>query len=166
MITLTQYAAYESIRAALGVPVKELPDTVLDVDLYAFFVQTEVDSIDSGLRTDFESINAIAPSSRTETQQGLWDAVRVFSAYAASVKCIDSLPQFSPKTITDGKAAVTRYSDSPYKFTAIEVRKSYLAAKKILKDLYEEFIGGDASGSTLLPVMGVGVPSYDPVTGA
>ncbi len=166
MISLTHYASYDSIRAALGVPAKELPDTVLDVDLYAFFVQTELDAIGTSLRADFETVDAISEVSRTTEQQALWDATRVFDAYATAVKCIDSLPQFSPKTISDGKAEVTRYSDSPYKFTAIEVRKSYLAAKKVLKDTFDAFSGETVADTVVLPLLGIATPSFDPVTGA
>ena len=159
MITLSEYASFDSVRAALGVSVKEIPDVVLSSDIYAFFVQQELDEISATLRTEFE---AITPPGVSDTEKELYDTVRVFSAYAVAYKASDSLALSAPKTIEEGKAAVSRFADSPYKNVVIEVRKSYIQYKKILQTLID-----DEETSVLVPTLMSGVtPDFDPVTGA
>ena len=118
MIDLSLYASFVSVRAALGVSSKEIPDSVLDTDIYALFVQSELDNISDTLRSEFE---AITPPGSTAEEVELYDSVRVFSAYAVAFKVCDSLGNASPKTITEGEASISRHSDSPYKEVSLRL---------------------------------------------
>ena len=158
MINLTEYASLDSVRAALGVSALEAPDAVLSSDIYAYFVQTELDGISSTLRSEFEAITP--PGTGADMEK--YDAVRVFAAYAIAYTASDSLPNFSPKTIVEGKASTARHSDSPYKSVIIEVRKKYLLYKKML----ENFIEGSVAATTAPTLLSISTPDYDPVTGA
>lgn len=159
MITLPDYASFDSVRAALGVSNKEIPDTALDLDIYALFVQEELDEISDTLRTEFE---AIVPPGADADEIAKYDAVRVFSSYAIAYKVTDSLPNASPKTITEGKASLSRHSDSPYKLVIIEVRKSYIYWKKILEGLIDD----TEPTAVVQTLMSVSNPDYDPVIGS
>lgn len=159
MLTLPDYASFDSVRAALGVSDKEIPDSALNLDIYSLFVQEELDGISSTLRTEFE---AIAPPGSNDEEKAKYDAVRVFSAYAIAYKVTDSLPNASPKTITEGKASLSRHADSPYKLVITEVRKSYIYWKKFLENL----IGDTESTAVVQTLMSVSEPDYDPVTGS
>ena len=158
MINLPDYVSFTSVRAALGISIKEIPDDALDLDIYALFVQQELDEIADTLRSEFEDITA--PGS-TETEVELYDSVRVFSTYAVAYKVSDSLALSSPKTIVEGKSSITRYSDSPYKSVVVEVRKMYIYYKKILENL----ITDTDNVAVVQTLMSTSSPDYDPVTG-
>ena len=159
MIVLEDYTSFDSVRAALGVSVKESPDAVLNLDIYALFVQEELDDISPTLRAEFE---AITPPGSTDEEKEKYDAVRVFSAYAVAYKASDSLPNSAPKTITDGKASMSRHADSPYKYVVTEVRKSYIYWKKYLENLIE-----DTEPTAVVQTLMTAVePDFDPVTGS
>jgi len=159
MITLTDYVSFDSVRAALGVSEKEIPDEALNLDIYSLFVQSELDEISETLRSEFEGITS--PGS-TDDEKATYDSVRVFSAYAVAYKVSDSLPNASPKTIVEGKASLSRHADSPYKSVIIEVRKSYIYWKKILENLIDDT---DLT-SVVTTLMSVSSPQSDPVTGS
>ncbi len=159
MIDVTLYASFDSVRAALGVAIKELPDAVLSTDIFSYFVQDELDGIAESLRPDFE---AITPPGSSAEEVALYDAVRVFSAYAVAYRATDSLPLFSPKTITEGKASLSRHADSPYKQVVIEVRKAYIYYKKLLEELVDDVV----ITSVPATLMSTSSPDYDPVTGS
>lgn len=159
MIDLSKYTSFDSVRAALGVSVKEIPDAVLDSDIYAYFVQIELDEISATLRTEFESIYA---PGNTAAEIAKYDAVRVFSAYATAYKASDSLPLSSPKDIVEGKSSISRYADSPYRAVIDEVRKAYIFYKKQL----ETIIDPTEVATTPATLMSTSTPDFDPVTGA
>jgi hypothetical protein len=159
MITLADYASFDSVRAALGVSDLEITDAALNLDIYAVFVQQELDGISATLRTEFEAINS---PSGDPTLEAKYDAVRVFSAYAVAYKSSDSLPLSSPKVIVEGKASMSRHADSPYKFVIEEVRKNYIYWKKFLTNLIDETVDS-TEAPTLLTIS---EPTYDPITGS
>jgi len=158
MLYLPEYIQYDSVRGALGVSIKEIPNAAIELDIYGFFVQQELDGISATLRAEFEAIN---PPGVTVEDKALYDAVTVFSTYAVAYKVSDSLALSSPKTITEGKSAISRYSDSPYKSVVLEVRRMYVQYKKVLENL----IAGSTTDSASTTLMSVASPTFNPVTG-
>lgn len=165
MALLTDYTTYAEIRATLGVNVDEISDATLALEMYATNVERELDGIDSDLATDYATVKAIVEASRTAAQQKFYLAVRLFVPYAVGVHLASSLPLFSPKQVTDGKAAMTRYADSPYKVAIEECKKNYDTFKVYLEDKYAVYGGGAETATALRPFMGVVSPDTDPVTG-
>ena len=75
------------------------------------------------------------------------------------------MPLFSPKDVTDGKAAFSRYADSPYKEVIKRVEQLYGKYKARLEAAYAANNAGSAPSITPRPYFNVSVPDSDPVTG-
>ncbi len=165
MSVLTDFTSYDEIRSLLGVNDDELSDNVLGLNLYLFAFYGEAKDIGGSAVGDFLTIKAVAEGSRTPEQQEFFQTFLVFSSYAVAKELIPSLPLFSPKNITDGKAGLSRYSESPYRDTIESILLGLSRYKEEAKTAYAA-TGGIAGAS--LPVISLFLPSspnYDPVTG-
>jgi len=162
-MALTDYTSYDDIRAALGVDSEELPDAVLGTPLFSYSLRDAFNTLASDMLSVVDA--CIAASPRTSAEQDVVEKAWVFATYAVAVQCLDSLPIFSPKMMQEGKTAFMRYSDSPYKFTAEQVRVSYLRSRNALLTAYQAYKGNEAPSATPLPLCGISVPTSDPVTG-
>lgn len=163
-MALTDYTTYAEIRAVLGVDAKELPDATLALGVYSRGLDAALLDIDTDLPADFDTVAAIAEGTRTTVQGRLYDAVSLFAPYGAAVQLASSLPLFAPKTITDGKAGVTRDASSPYKATIAKCAELFSQYRQNLIDRYAEYVGSTAT-VVLRPFFSVASPSTDPVTG-
>jgi hypothetical protein len=163
-VAITTYTTYAEVRAALGVTEEELSDATLALDFYAYSLDIEVSSIDSGLPAQFAVVEAIAAGSRTAAQAALFAAMKVFAPYAVAVQLASSLPLFAPKSITDGKASLSRDSSAPYAKTIEKCRANYERFRAILDAAYVELNGGGGAVA-VLPFLSVVSPASDPVTG-
>jgi len=164
-MSIKSYTTEDDVRAILGVSADEIGDETLALELYESNLVLELEDVNANLQTDYFVVTAIAPSSRTATQSKLHRVLRLFSAYVVARQLISSLPLFGPKEISDGKAVVSRFSDSPYKETIKEVRTQYDKFRVALTVAYGEYktTGSTAYTRTYLSVVS---PSTDPVTGA
>jgi hypothetical protein len=165
MALVTDYTTYEEIRSALGTNVDELPDATLALAMYAVSLQVELKQIGVALPATFATIKAIAPeTNRSAAQQDVFEAVTMFAPYAVAMQ-LTGLPLFSPKEITDGKATVTRYSDSPYKLAIAGCKAEYERWKMYLAEKYKILVPSDATTNSPPPLFGVAAPVSDPVLG-
>lgn len=163
-MALTEYAQPSEVRAALGVTAKELPDSVVNLPMYEKVLIKEAAGISSTCLSDFRTVDAKSPGSRTEAEADFHLAVSLFSVFAVARQMTVSLPLFSPKMIGDGKALVSRYSDSPYKQTIEAVQASYDEYREYLKETFAVFGGGSQAAITPIPLVAIMSPSTDPVT--
>ena len=106
---ITDYAAYDEIRAVLGVSDEELEDATLALPMYEKLLNMELLDISEDLPTLYASITANPAA--TAQEKKLLDVVSVFSAFAISKHLLTSLPLFAPKRITDGRAETDRVTD-------------------------------------------------------
>lgn len=161
-MALIDYTSYDEIRAALGVSTDEIEDDTLALPLYSDFLTMELDEIDETLVDLFASVNLIEETTRSKEQKRFFDATRLFSTYASAAQLTSSLPLFSPKDISDGKASTSRFSDSPYR----EVIKEIKSQRERLRAKLEEAFA-KANSTTKNKVarvfFGVSSPSSDPV---
>src|SRR4051812_45297778 len=109
---LTPFTTNEQVRSVLGVSEDELIDETLNLPIYELNLRYELGEVSGSLAADFVTIAALDETTWTDKQKGFVDAVKLFSPYAVSVQLETSLPLFSPKEITDGKASLVRYTDS------------------------------------------------------
>lgn len=161
---LTSYTTYADIRAALGVSDDELPDDTLALDLYSTNLEFEFEDIHEDLIAEYVTVSAIAVATRTTAQSRFYSLTGLFATYAVARQLGAALPMFSPKDITDGKAATARFQ-SPYKDTLKAINEQYDYAKGKLANAYASLSASTRVAAT--PVfMGISIPSYDPVTGS
>jgi hypothetical protein len=162
-VALLTYTTYDDIRAALGVSSDEIEDATLSLSLYELNLTSEFEDIDTSIETDYATVAAL--SSRTAVQDRFLQATRLFATYAVAYQATTSLPLFSPKDVTDGKAAFSRYADSPYKEVIKRVEQLYGKYKAKLEAAYAANNAGSAPSITPRPYFNVAVPDSDPVTG-
>src|SRR4051812_18526952 len=98
---LTQYAAYDEIRAALGVAEEEITDTVLSLPNYELMLQFELEelgtfspTIDATYQT---LIDSVATPSPTTDERRFVNIMRVFSTYSVARQLTKSVAMFAPK---------------------------------------------------------------------
>lgn len=161
---LTDYTTYDDIRSALGVTADEVDDQVLALETWDNHLSFELEDVSSALVATYAGVASVVESGRTPAQAKLYRATRLFSTLAVANALTASLPMFGPKSISDGKAVVSRFADSPYKPVVARVEKQFETAKKRLKDALAELNASSAAFTprTYLSSAGLGV---DPVTG-
>lgn len=164
MAVLTTYTSYDEIRAVLGVSTEELEDSTLSLGMYAAALTAELEDINTGIPAQFITVAGMADIARTANQQRFFDSTRLFAAYAIAKQLGSSLPLFSPKDITDGKASVARFADSPYQTTLKEIKNMYEAARLRLGKAYDNLQSLSTSSTPVMFLSAV-APAIDPVTG-
>lgn len=167
-MALTTYCALNEVRAALGVNDIELSDTVLNLPVYEIGLVRELNKVSTSLPVAFSTCSNLAEESRTDKQQALVDATHLFAVYACARQVGVSLGSIVPKDIGDGKATLSRFSDSPYKDVMDRIETMYLACKASLIDSLDLYAGTTTAVTATTPAtfFKAGSRSYDPVTGA
>jgi hypothetical protein len=167
-MALTTYCELNEVRAALGVNDIELPDTVLNLPVYEIGLVRELNKVSTSLPVAFSTSSAILQASRTAVQQALVDATHLFSVYACARQVGVSLGSIVPKDIGDGKATISRFSDSPYKDVMQRVESMYLACKAGLLETLDLYNGTTTVVAATTPAtfFKASARAYDPVTGA
>lgn len=160
---ITDFTTFAEIRGVLGVAVDELADATLQLPMYELALLADLEDIGVTLGADYDTVAAEAEP-RTALRQALYDAVRLFAPYAVAIQLASSLPLFAPKTITDGKASVSRDSASPYLIAIANAKAQYERNRERLESKYSTFLGATVV-ATIRPFFSVAVPTVDPVTG-
>ena len=159
---LIEFTTYDSIRALLGLNTKELPDSLLSSEIYSLILDDEHYKVSATLISDYTA----AKLSATDAAKRLVRSVRIFSSHAVAYKATEALPMFSTKAITDGKAGIYRDGNSPYTATMLNIEEAYYRAKSTLQEAYALYLGSSAAIDTPPTLMGVSVPTSDPVVGS
>lgn len=153
---------FDSVRAVLGASTKELPDTTLETPIFALRLAQDCTSISADLLSDY----AVARSLSTTAAINFVRAFDIFAVFSMAKACLASLPQFSPKSVTDGKAGFSRYSDSPYKAVQDKIGSEYELYRENLLSAYGGYGGGTSAASDTVATLFVATsPNYDPITG-
>lgn len=164
-MALTLYCAFDEVRAALGVNSEELNDAVLSLPIYEIGLVRELNKISTSLPAAFSTCNALG--ARSDLQQALVDATKLFSAYATARQVGASLAMLAPKDVGDGKATISRWAGTPYQDTMNEVKAQLAAARENLAGVYATYANGDAPDITTPGTFFVAAGrSVDPVTGS
>lgn len=166
-MALTSYCDLEEIRAALGVGDVELSDAVLNLPVYEIGLVRELTKVSGTLPAAFSTCSNIAEETRTDAQQALLNAVREFSVYCVAKQSGVSLGNFAPKDIGDGKATVSRFSDSPYRDTLVRIEGMYATTKDSLLAALNAYSGTTGGTASTVPFtfFKASPRLLDPVTG-
>lgn len=163
-MAVTDYTTFDDVRAALGVSAEELDDATLSLDLYTHSLALEMSGISAELPAAYATVLDKAESARSAVELQFFSAVKAFAPYAVAKQLASSLPLFAPKTITDGKATVTRDSSAPFTLTIESCKDNYDRFRSALEAAYSAYIGKTTT-AVLRPFFGASAPSSDPVTG-
>lgn len=158
------YTSYDEIRAVLGVNDVELADTTLALGVYANNLSAELEDIDTAVPAKFEEVDAIDETQRTDAQRRFYDNTRLFATYAVAKQLLTSLPMFGPKDVSDSKAAISRFSDSPYKETSKKVCGQYDLSRARAAKAFGDLNTVDKALPTRV-FAAVSTPTTDRVTG-
>lgn len=165
-MALTQYCELDEVRAALGVNSIELPDAVLSLPVYEMGLTRELAKISASLPAGFLLVSEKSPEDRSEGEQAVFNAGRLFSVYAVAKHVGVSLGTLAPKDVSDGKASTSRFSDSPYRDVLTRVDAFFAGCRTDLADAYQTLLGATGATAIKPPVVFIGGRrTYDPVTG-
>lgn len=159
---IINFTTFNDIRAVLGVSDDEIEDATLSLDIFELNLTSELEDISVNLIGDYSTVAEL--TTRTAVQERFYQATRLFSAYAVAYQATGSLPLFSPKDISDGKATVSRYADSPYREVIKKVSAQYEKFKVKLEKAYAEFGSSSAPSRTIPSLFAVASGARDPVT--
>ena len=155
----------DNIRSVLGIDdIELLEDTVIESEVYELRLEESLADIHTELLSDFNTLKVLA--SPTTDEAAVVRGVKLYSVYAIADMLCDSLPIFSPRTIGDGKAFKTRYSNDPYKATMERIKVAADSYKSKMIAAYNTYKGTSiVTGSIPVPI-GNAVPDIDIVTNA
>lgn len=164
-MTLTDYTSYEDVRAALGVTDIELEDSTLSLEVYSSGLEEDLYDVSANLVTTYKGVTAKADEDRTEKEARVYRLVRVFATYSAAKLLGTSLPMFGPRSVSDGKASMSRFSSDPYKDVLKRLSEQYdLSRGRLIRALDD--LSSSTTDVTLQTVMLRVSSAYDPVTDA
>lgn len=108
---LTDHTTFDEIRSLLGVSAKELADTVIQLPHWTLAVDQDVREIDGGaggVMAQFAVVKGVVAGSRTAAQAQFFTVLNMYVLYHMGLQLVQQADVFSPTTITDGKASITR----------------------------------------------------------
>lgn len=163
-MTLLDYTTYEDVRATLGVSDDELENETLALEVYSNHLGEELYDVSKTLDTLYRDIKAKAEGARTSQEERVYKLVRAFSTYAVARQVGTALPMLAPKSLSDGKATMSRFSSDPYKKVLENIREQYDIARGRLLTAVDDLssLSRVTVARTLFSRSGSG---YNPVTG-
>ncbi len=162
---LTAFTTYADIRTVLGISSDELPDEDLALETYLFGLMSELEAVSPTLESDYVvAASAVTNNTATETQKSIYRAARLFATIQVGLAAAYSLPLRAQKSLTDGKAGVSRFTGTPYKDTLENLQILLAQARVSLESKYALFTGGTVV-ATIPSFLSVVTPAVDPVTG-
>ena len=162
-MALTAFTTYAEVRAVLGVSDNDIADATLALPMYEDMLRMELDTVNVGVYPKFVEVAAVA--SPTEAQRIFLRYFRLFCSYAVAKSLASALPMFGPKSIGDGKATMSRFSDSPYKVTVEKVEAEFGRMTNLLTASYNTVSSTATASSFTRPWFVSTGLAVDPVTG-
>jgi len=107
---LIQFTDFESIRSLLGVSTDELSDETLIAPVYENQLKVKLNTLNATLLEDY--LTTVSQPTPTVLDSSFLAATQLFCSYSVAMHLAQSLPMFAPKTLTDGKAAFSRFSEA------------------------------------------------------
>jgi hypothetical protein len=163
-MAINDYTTFADIRAVIGVNDIELPNAVLELDVYSLNLTAEIEDVDITIPAKFVEVGNVIETTRSAAQRRFYDSCRTFATYAVAKQLSSSLPMFGPKDVSDSKTSITRFSDSPYKETAKKIESAYDLNKSRLVKAFGDVISETRSLPTRTMLV-ISSPTTDRVTG-
>jgi len=166
-VAITDYTTYADIRAVLGVDETELEDTTIGLQTYENTLTLALSATSGVLAPSTQSRNLAEQytyidglTSPTDDETKMKLTIEMFACYTVAAGLASSLSMFAPKTQSEGKALLTRFSGQN---TYLTVQKNIWS---ILGQIKSDF--SDLFGETVedIPYVRVVEPATDLVTGS
>lgn len=169
-MALEPFTSEAQVRAALGVTDVELTDATLALPLFVKGLRLALDEVgatpnNGALVTAFNVVAAIAEVDRTPVQRNLYDAVELYAPLSVAVQCASSLPLFSQKSVTDGKAAISRHSESPFKEIINQCKQDAERFRQNLEKRWATYNSTTSTAPKAPTLFTISSPSSNPITG-
>lgn len=158
---ITAFTTYADVRAVLGVSEKDLSDDTLALAWYSDNLDEAMAEISLTLADSFAVASQEATPSSEQVR--LVRSVRTFASAAVARTATAALRLAAPQQVTDGKAAMARFTDPLDRLTK-DIEAKYLAAKAKVE---AAVVALENSGKVTTPRVWFSVvsPAEDPVTG-
>lgn len=159
MLDITDYTSYAEVRSTVGMSEDTLPDSVLALEVYANTLELALDSVTiaeaalNPIKTKFLDLDSTTDSTP-------YNLTRLFSTYTVALEVAVSLSMRAPKTLSDSKVVLTRFSPEATWQDVITAVKEKLGQ---IKDDLESI--GATTTKVANPYINAVKPAYDPVTG-
>lgn len=114
---LSDFTSFDEVRAVVGLSSSELPDAQLNLAIYTNSLQLSLGYVTlpspytGTLETEFETVALLDEDARTASQQMLYNLTRLYATYSVAYEVASSLSMSAPKSQSDGKRTLTRFSD-------------------------------------------------------
>jgi len=164
-MAILDYMAYDEVRTTCGLASDELSDTVLALPVYDSALKlaagdvTVPEAIGTGtLIAEFALVLAKAEIDRTALEQRFYDLCHMFFVYAVAAEVVKPISMRAPKTRSDGKAVITRFSsEATFLETYRNIIKQFVWIKQLIENLPDD-------PDVVVPSLYVVSPAVDPVT--
>lgn len=156
-MNIQRYTTPADVRSLLGVAEEELPDRVILLETYEFFLDQDLRDVKATLPEDFQAALDLTDAASRK----LVRTTKTFAALSVARALCTSLPMFSPKDISDSKATMSRFADSPYKETIRRVEGAFAVMRKTLASVVSA-----SAADAPITFLAAASPSYDPVVGS
>lgn len=162
---IANYTSATSIRALLGVSIKELPDaTILDT-FFWLSLQAELYRVCATLESDHS--DAVELTDTDADASRFVGAVGLFAAYAVARSCMTAMPQFAARSVTDGKAGFIRHTSTSFDNAVDRFDIEYARARAALVTAYAEYLpNAQLTTDTVRSFVQISNPAVDPIVGA
>lgn len=158
---MQKYTSYDEVRSVLGVEDDELLDETLALPVYLNLLLEDLMDVNINTEKMFDDISG--EDDPTPLQLRFLRLVGTFSTYSVARHLTTSLPMFAPRSLGDGKAAMSRFLD-PYKDTIKKIEEQFTLTQGRLQQVIDELNSETKEATTKRYFVGVGL-SRDPVTG-
>lgn len=156
---ITAYTTYDDVRAVLGVSSKDLADATLALHWYSDALDEALDEVSPNLAQAFADASAATTPSAEQVR--LIRSVRTFAATVVAKTATTAVRMFAPQHITDGKAAMSRFTD-PIKELVKDIDAKYLDARE---KVVAALAGTTPAVTVARQWFSAVSPADDPVTG-
>jgi hypothetical protein len=161
---ITDLTTYPDVRAVLGVSDEEIEDVELALSIWSTNMTLRLLDLTPTFETLYDGIKDTAEGSRTPIQQRFYITSNLYAAYLVADDLLTSLPMFSFKSITDGKAETERFDRWEDVRDGVKLGLGGIRARLLLM---LQTLEGTPVPTVSLPGLIAGVPlGFDPVTGA
>ncbi len=152
-------SSYDDVRAVLGLPIDELSDATLALEVYKDCLGLALEGT-AGIYPTGEAEETLDEIfDRLATTDSMYSSIRLFALYTVADCVANALPMIGVKTKSDGKSTVIRHSaESVYLSTQARIKKLLNRSRISINDLF-------GNTTTSFDSLTVVVPATDPVTG-
>lgn len=160
MLDITDFTSTDEIRSTVGLSSDHLPDDVILLEIYSNVLELALDNLDMSdpalTPVKDEFFNWGNDPDKTDA----YNLTRLFATYTVALEVATSLSMRTPKSHSDSKVTLTRFSPENTWRDVIEAIKGKLI--DITNNL--ENVGSSDADEQISMFSSV-KPAYDPITG-